>query len=222
MNIIAEEKIPNKIGLSHRALNDSYCRHGIQEETISDVLKSSLFETSKWGSFCDVTLTLKQARKSDDGTWIKIDEYQCRRAFRHFMNLLNRAVYGNAVRRHNKRIRVVCVLEKEGFVRDPRETTVFHRGKWMSALPVKEYRRRGRWHFHCAIELPVHVDTIRFEQLIYTCWAKVHWGLCRILVRDGTNEGWIDYMLKLRQKAQFESWTDCIDLDSLHNPIADA
>ena len=52
--------------------------------------KSHFFDTSNWGPFCDVTLTLKQARQSERGAWIKIDDYPCRQAFRHFMNLLNR------------------------------------------------------------------------------------------------------------------------------------
>ena len=74
--------------------------------------KSYLFDTSDWGQFCDVTLTLKQARQSDNGVWVKIDDYPCRRAFRHFMNLLNRSVYGTAFRRYGKRLRVLPVLEK--------------------------------------------------------------------------------------------------------------
>src|SRR5437016_8443657 len=77
--------------------------------------KSHFFNTSSWGSFCDVTLTLKQARQSDAGGWIKLDDYPCRRAFRHFMNLLNRGVYGVAFRRHRKRLRVLPVLEKGEF-----------------------------------------------------------------------------------------------------------
>jgi hypothetical protein len=75
-------------------------------------VKSHLFDTSRWGAFCDVTLTLKQARQSERGAWIKIDDYACRKAFRHFMNLLNRAVYGAAFRRYNKSLRVLPVLEK--------------------------------------------------------------------------------------------------------------
>jgi hypothetical protein len=42
----------------------------------------------------------------------KIDDYPCRQAFRHFMNLLNQATYGNAFRRHGKRLRVLPVLER--------------------------------------------------------------------------------------------------------------
>ena len=43
-----------------------------------------------------------------------------------------------------------------------------------------------------------------------------------MLVRDGANAGWINYMLKDRQKAEFEGFFDCIIIESLHNPIADA
>jgi hypothetical protein len=77
-----------------------------------EAAKSDLFDTSRWRPFCDVTLTLKQARQCEMGAWIKIDDYSCRQAFRHFMNLLNRAVYGAAFRRHGKRLRVLPVLEK--------------------------------------------------------------------------------------------------------------
>src|ERR1700684_3815225 len=74
--------------------------------------KSHLVDTSSWRPFCDVTLTLKQARRCEKGAWLKIDDYSCREAFRHFMNLLNRAVYGAAFRRYGKRLRVLAVLEK--------------------------------------------------------------------------------------------------------------
>jgi hypothetical protein len=169
---------------------------------ILEAAKTSLFDTSHWGSFCDVTLTLKQARKSDDGTWVKIDEHECKRAFHHFMNLLNQAIYKNAVKRHGKRIRVLPVIEN-GDVRSKDGGS-------------------GRWHIHCAIELPQQMDAIAFEQLIHECWAKVNWAHKRVLVRDGTDKNWNDYMLKSRQKSDFDHVLDCIDLDSLHNPIVDA
>jgi hypothetical protein len=50
--------------------------------------KSNLFDTSTWGPFCDVTLTLRQGRWTDRCVWTKIGDYPCRRAFQHFMNLL--------------------------------------------------------------------------------------------------------------------------------------
>jgi hypothetical protein len=170
--------------------------------------KSHFFGTNSWGPFCDVTLTLRQARQSDRGAWVKIHDYPCRRAFRHFMNLLNRAVYGAAFRRYGKRVRVLPVLEK-GEVR-------------ACALRSWERGTSGRWHIHCAIELPSHFDAVALENLIRDCWAKVEWGCARILVRDGANAGWINYMLKDRQKSEFDGLLDCIIIESLNNPIADA
>jgi hypothetical protein len=170
--------------------------------------KSDLFDTSNWRPFCDVTLTLKQARQSEKGAWIKIDDYPCRQAFRHFMNVLNRAVYGAAFRRYGKRLRVLPVLEK-GEVR-ARTLRACERGTY------------GRWHIHCAIELPAHLDAVALEKLIRSCWAKVELGHGRILVRDRADAGWIDYMLKDSQKSEFDGLLDCIIVESLHNPIADA
>jgi hypothetical protein len=167
--------------------------------------KSHLFDTSSWGPFCDVTLTLKQARQSERGAWIKIDAYAYRQAFRHFMNLLNRAVYGAAFRRHGKRLRVLPVLEK-GEVR-------------ANALCPWERGTSGRWHIHCAIELVAHLDAVALEKLIRRCWAKVELGYGRILVRDSADAGCIDYMLKDRQKSEFDGFIDCIIVESLHNPL---
>ena len=173
-----------------------------------EVRQITLFDTSRWGEFCDVTLSLKQGRQSNSGMWIKISDYPCRQAFRHFMNLLNREVYGAACRRYGKRLRVLPVLEK-GEVR-------------ARALRPWERDPSGRWHIHCAIELPLHFDAVALENLICHCWAKVERGHGRILVRDGANAGWISYMLKDRQKSEFDGFLDCIIIESLHNPIVDA
>ena len=34
--------------------------------------------------------------------------------------------------------------------------------------------------------------------------------------------GWIDYMLKSRQKTTFDGLLDCVMVESMYNPIADA
>ena len=170
--------------------------------------RSDLFDTSAWREFCDVTLTLKQAHRADSGSWIKVDHYRCRRAFRHFMNLLNKAAYGSAFRRHGKRLRVLPVLER-GEVYAP-------------SLRQCERGKFGRWHIHCAIELPLHFDAFALERLVRVCWAKVELSNRRILVRDCADAGWIRYMLKDRQKSEFDGLLDCVIIESLHNPIADA
>ena len=178
---------------------------GIRSDPLESA-RSHFFDTSSWGGFCDVTLTLKQAWQPDGGGWVEIDDDRCRQAFRHFMNDLNRAVYGSAFCRHGKRLRVLPVLEKSE-VR-------------ARALRPWECGASGRWHIHCAIELPSHFDAITLE--IRGCWAMVEWSHGRIRVRDGANAGWIDYMLNDRQKSVFDGFLDCIILESLHDPIADA
>jgi len=70
-----------------------------------------------------------------------------------------------------------------------------------------------------AIELPSHFDGIALENLICDCWAKVEWGYGRILIRDGANAGWINYMLKDRQKSEFDGFVDWIIIESLHNRV---
>ena len=66
------------------------------------------------------------------------------------------------------------------------------------------------------------MDAIALEKLIRGCWAKVELGYGRILVRDCANAGWINYMLKGRQKSEFDDFFDSVMIESLHNPIADA
>jgi hypothetical protein len=66
------------------------------------------------------------------------------------------------------------------------------------------------------------LDAVALEKLIRRCWAKVELGYSRILVRDCADAGWINYMLKDRQKSEFDGFVDCIIVESLHNPIADA
>ena len=43
---------------------------------------------------------------------------------------------------------------------------------------------------------------------VSTKCRKVEWGYGRILVRDGANAGWINYMLKDRQKSEFDGFVD--------------
>jgi hypothetical protein len=160
-----------------------------------DITKSPHFDTSQWHSICDLTVTFRQASQAENGAWIKLDENQSHKAFKVFMHRLDNAVYGNAARRVGKRVKVIPVIEKD---------------------------RNGRWHYHAAIELPSHIDGVQFEQMVRECWSKVDWGYDRILLRDNADRGWLDYILKPRQKSGLEAWSDCIDWESLHNPIADA
>jgi hypothetical protein len=182
-----KQKIPNSTRLS--------------EIIRTGAIRWKALDTCHWRSICDVTLTLKQARLcrvpcdspfKPAKIWFDADEIQCKKAFRHFMNVLNRAVFGNAFRRHGKRLRVIPVLEK---------------------------KNDGRWNFHAAIEPPNHLTFEQFKTAISISWDRTtDWGYWRILVRPNANRGWIDYMLKPSQKSGLEAWIDCIDLECLNNP----
>jgi hypothetical protein len=176
---------------NHFAIASS-CGHG---KTLADRLRATtVFDTRHWRSICDVTLTLKQVRQSDDGFRVWIDEIQCQNALRHLLNLLNHAAYGSAFRRHGKRLRVIPVIEKNA---------------------------DRRWHLHAAIEPPRHIKPFKFRELIQECWGRVDWAHKEMKVGVYRDEGWIDYILKQRQKSGLEVWSDCIDWTSFHNPIAD-
>jgi hypothetical protein len=140
------------------AIHANNCSMEVRSDPVESA-KSNLFDTSSWGEFCDVTLALRQGHQPDSGGWVKIEDYRCREAFRHFMNLLNRAVNGAVFRRYGKRLRVLPVLEK-GEVR---------------ARTLRSWERgtSGRWHIRCAIELPSHFDAVALESLLRNCWTKV-------------------------------------------------
>jgi hypothetical protein len=164
-----------------------------------------MLDTRSWHSVWGVTLKLKKARlcklprpttSCDSGSvWIRLDELECKRAFRHFINLLNRAVYNHAFHRHGKRMNVIPVLEKE---------------------------RSGRWHYHLAIEPPTHLSPEIFTALIIDCWLRTDWAFPDCLVQQNPDAGWNNYILKLRQKTELETWFDCIDLNCLTNTFAGA
>ena len=58
------------------------------------------------------TLTLKHARRSEGGKWIRTDDYLLQISPSPLHEPLNRAVYGAAFRRHRKQLGVLPVLEK--------------------------------------------------------------------------------------------------------------
>ena len=66
---------------------------------------------------------------------------------------------------------------------------------------------------HANITRPIGPQTEVPRRVIRDCWAKVEWGYGRILVRDGANAGWISYMLKGRQKSEFDGFVDCIIIE---------
>jgi hypothetical protein len=75
----------------------------------------------------------------------------------------------------------------------------------------------GRWHIHCAIELPANFVA---EKLVRDCWQRLIGSMTEVLFVM-TYRGWIDNTLKGRQRSEFDELT-CMIPESLHHSIVDA
>jgi hypothetical protein len=145
---------------------------------------------NSWRSIWGISLTFKQARRQQN-IWVQIDETQAKRAFKHFLNRLNRSLYGRNFRQYGRRLKVIPVLEKT---------------------------RSGRWHYHLAIEAPAHIDAKEFARRIRQAWYQVDWAYEEMDIQPNANAAWITEYLpgnKNGQKDAFEYYTDCLDIGSL-------
>jgi hypothetical protein len=155
-----------------------------------------------WNQPFAVTLTMKQARRvvvptsassllktSTPEVTIYLDRDSCVRTFRHFSNVLNRCVYGNAFRRYGKRTRVI---------------------------PVIEHDKVHRWHYHAVIDCPPHINIEAFPCLISEAWTATDFGHRQIDVKPNADQGWVSYMLKRRSKDDYDL---CIDWLNFYNPL---
>lgn len=99
------------------------------------------------------------------------------RDFRHFMNRLNRAIYGNNWLRKSKK--------------QPERR--------IAVVPVHEdgYGRK-QLHYHCAFATPKHLSITKFSSMINAHWSELHKGSTKHnkFVPTYDEEGWLDYILK--------------------------
>lgn len=148
----------------------------------------SFVDLSKFVNPFSVTLTLKQSVIVDYGhlrTHSRISHDRAVRNFRHFMNLLNRRMYGHGFKRHGKRVQVIPILEGGGLT---------------------------RFHYHCVIDCPRPELTETFPSIITNCWSKTDYGYDQIDVQPGSDSGWLHYISKFRSKSDFDQSIDWINL----------
>lgn len=135
-----------------------------------------------WKNPVALTLTLKQQIKKQ-----AINVYLASANLRHFMSRLNRKIFGNAVRRHNKGLQILPVLEHDTLV---------------------------RFHNHAIIDRPEEMDFDEFKAVVETTWAKTTWGYNQICIEPVTSDGWIRYIAKLNQKPEFDLAIDWMNARS--------
>jgi len=97
----------------------------------------------------------------------------------HFLNVLNKRCFGNSFKRFNKKLRVLPVLEKSS---------------------------NGRLHYHLTLQNPFPEDPYKFESMINFTWFKTNYGHRHIHIHRNVNEGWNDYITKLKTSDDEVDW----------------
>ena len=121
-----------------------------------------------------VSLTLKQGIKNQ-----KLDDISCSQNLKHFLNILNQKVFGNQVKRFNKRLRV---------------------------LPVLEVSKGNRLHYHLTLENPFPQDPNRFSDLIEVVWNNTKFGHRHVHIHKNVNWEWNDYITKFNNSNDQIDW----------------
>ncbi|WP_067674898.1 rolling circle replication-associated protein [Tsuneonella dongtanensis] len=127
-----------------------------------------------------VTLTLKQCLPLPGGALVKITPDLASRNMRHFLNLLNRRVYGSAYLRHGQRL--PCLVALEG-------------------------TNDKRLHYHIHLDCPREDLVPTYPRLISELWERTDWGHREVDVQSA-DEGWVGYITKLRDKADYSAAFD--------------
>ena len=125
-------------------------------------------------NFIGVSLTLKHQVDHQN-----LDPMLCSQNLRHFMNVLNKSVYGNRTARYGLKLQIFPVLEKS--VGD-------------------------RLHYHLIIEHPRELPLIRFKELIRSSWIKTRFGHREIHIDDLIDYGWIHYITKFQSMTDQVDW----------------
>lgn len=132
----------------------------------------SAYRKSCWVA---ATLTIKQGRTRDDGTVQKVTDEEIKKVIKQLMKSLNKAVFGNAYRRHHKRLAVI---------------------------PSIEISSNNRRHIHLLLQIPEHWHHAKesFLGLVAAEWQKLSWARhindIRALPTSAAVTAWAKYILK--------------------------
>lgn len=142
----------------------------------------------RWQAPFAVTLTLRQSvtvANSMHPVRLSLTEQSASQNFRHFLNKLNRVVYGSAAHRF---------------------------GKGVAVVPVIEDNADKRLHYHALIDCPRPQLVAAFPAAIADAWRSTQWGYYQIDIQSGADRGWLNYMMKFRDKPDFATAIDLMNL----------
>lgn len=144
-------------------------------------------DIDRWQAPCAVTLTLRQAifTDGDNGRCrLSVTPVAASQNFRHFMNRLNRSAFGKAAQRY---------------------------GKGLAVVPIMEGTQDKRLHYHAIIDCPEQFNG-SFQSEIVRHWQATNWGYHQTDVQHGADHGWLNYITKFRDKADFVASIDLMNL----------
>lgn len=137
-----------------------------------------------WHAPFAVTLTLRHCVTVPNGTMktrVWLTEAIAIQNLRHFLNKLNRSMFGKGATRYNKKV---------------------------SCLPILEGGGSKRLHYHAIIDCPRSELVAEFPLLIAEHWWSTQWGYWQVDCQPDPDEGWLSYITKFRDKPSF---ADAID-----------
>lgn len=146
------------------------------------------FSLADWQHPFAVTLTLRQSVKVNDGyiaTDVWLTNTLASQNLRHFLNRLNRSIYGKASSRF---------------------------GKGVSCIPVLEGGGSKRLHYHAVIDCPRTNIVLEFPQLVAEHWHSTQWGYWQIDCQPKPDQNWINYITKFRDKPEYSDAIDWVNL----------
>lgn len=144
-----------------------------------------------WNHPFGITLTLKQRVWIDNDRGrhgVTLTPEDGSRNLRHFLNVLNKQVYGSSSRRFGKQLPVIPVLEGGG---------------------------TKRLHYHLVMDCP-RDDLIEvFPSMVVQTWRKTVWGYDQTHITP-CDKGWVSYITKFRDKPDFGSSIDWLNCHNPH------
>jgi hypothetical protein len=141
--------------------------------------------TRGWAAPHAVTLTMKQVLHTGNARFVGITAERASQNFRHFLNLLNRRIFGKAAARFGSSVKCLCVLEGG---------------------------TEKRYHYHAVIDCPRPDLLERFPSMIEHAWKQTDWSYAETDIKPYSDDGWIDYISKFRDKPDYASafdWMNC-------------
>lgn len=141
--------------------------------------------TRGWAAPHAVTLTMKQVLQTGHAQWVMMNPDRASQNFRHFLNLLNRRIFGNAATRFGKGVQCLCVLEGGA---------------------------EKRYHYHAVLDCPRSDLLEQFPTMIEDAWRRTDWSYEETSIQPFSDDGWIRYISKFRDKPDYSSafdWMNC-------------